>query len=57
MHVNNSGHMTKMAAMPIQQTDVTSVYENCQNSGACDYLSYSLRMHFCLHFLLFKGKF
>ena len=42
----------------VQQTDMTSVYETLQNSQMGYVLTcHSLRMHFCLFSLLFKGNF
>ena len=39
-----------------QQTDMTSVYEMCQKSQVGYVLTFhSLKMHFCLFSLLFKG--
>ena len=42
----------------VQQTDMTSVYEICQKSHVGYALTcHSLRVHFCLFSLLFKGHF
>ena len=42
----------------VQQTDMNSVYETFQNSQMGYVLTcHSLRMHFCLFSLLFKGNF
>ena len=42
----------------VQQTDMTSVYETFQNSQMGYVLTcHSLRMHFCLFSMLFKGHF
>ena len=42
----------------VQQTDMTSVYKTCQKSQLVYVLTYrSLRKHFCLFSLLFKGNF
>ena len=42
----------------VQQTDMASVYEICQKNQVGYVLTcHSLRMHFCLFSLLFKGNF